>query len=177
MKIIIVLILLAIGYGWYMAPSSDIDVPGFEQYKAKNIEPFNFADENGNPINITDYQGSVVLFHLWATNCPPCVRELPSLSKLAKDYKNKNIYIVTVSVGRQRSSEPIKRFFHERVGIRNLPAFIDTFGGSQKISTSRAIPQSYIIDKKGKLVAHTIGSRNWSSPDIRSMLDHYINEQ
>nr|WP_299175751.1 TlpA disulfide reductase family protein [uncultured Allomuricauda sp.] len=127
------------------------------------------TDLEGNRANFDANRGEVVLVNLWATWCPPCVAELPSLDKLYKDYGDKvNFVFVTNEEGGK-----VKQFLDKK-GY-DLPVY---FGASQVPEEffSKSIPATYVINKSGKIVVDEKGAANWNSGRIRKLLDQLLIE-
>jgi peroxiredoxin len=130
-------------------------------------------NENNQEKKLSDYKGKVILLNFWATWCPPCRRELPSLSEIADDYKGKNFQMIGISVDENpgalvnflKSNSLSYTILHENSGL--LDKYMDVAGGNQNV-----IPQTFIIDKNGKVVENIIGSR--SKDDFISIINKYL---
>lgn len=139
---------------------------------AKGFIDFTWNEDNKEK-KLSDYKGKVILLNFWATWCPPCRRELPDLSDIAKEYKGKNFELIGISV--DENPQALVRFLksnsltytvlHETSGL--LSKYMDVVGENQNV-----IPQTFIIDKKGKVVEHIIGSR--SREDFVSLINNYL---
>jgi peroxiredoxin len=130
-------------------------------------------NENNKEKKLSDYKGKVILLNFWATWCPPCRKELPDLSKIAAEFKGKNFELIGVSVDENpaalanflRSNSLSYTVLHENGGL--LDKYMDIVGGNQNV-----IPQTFIIDKNGKVVENLIGSR--SKEDFVSIINKYM---
>jgi thiol-disulfide isomerase/thioredoxin len=123
-------------------------------------------DENGNVFNFESTKGKVVLVNFWATWCPPCIAEMPSLQKLYNDYNDK-IEFVFVS--------------NEKINIINsyLTKNDYTFKAYKPIDNSNffevsSIPRTFLIDKKGHIVINKTGAANWNSDSVRKTIDNLL---
>jgi cytochrome c-type biogenesis protein len=122
---------------------------------------------------LSDYKGKVILLNFWATWCPPCRKELPDLSEIAKEFKGKNFELIGISVDENpvalvnflKSNSLSYTVLHEKGGL--LDKYMDVAGGNQNV-----IPQTFIIDKNGKVVENIIGSRN--KEDFVSIINKYL---
>lgn len=124
---------------------------------------------NGQEINFQSLKGEVTLVNFWATWCPPCIAEMPSIQELYDDYKDK-INIVLVS---NEDSGVIEKFMINRGydfevyrPLEAYPSFFDV----------RSIPRTYIISKSGQIIMDKKGSANWNSQSVRNELDRLISE-
>ncbi len=128
---------------------------------------FTVYDLNTQPITLSSFKNKVVLINFWATWCAPCVTELPSLNKLA-GYYPKNLVILAVS---NEKTDNIKNF------LMAFPQFHANFipanvGKEQMQATFsiQAVPETYILNKKGKLVEKIIGPRQWDSLEWKNKI-------
>jgi peroxiredoxin len=129
--------------------------------------------ENGQEKKLSDYKGKVVLLNFWATWCGPCKRELPDLSSLSTDLKGKDFKLIGVSVDNQqaavdnflRSNQLSYTILHEPTSL--VQRYMNASGQNDDV-----IPQTYIIDKKGKVVEALIGSR--SKEDFLKIINKYL---
>ena len=105
--------------------------------------------------------GQVVLLNIWATWCPPCVDEMPSMEKLYQTLKTEGFEILAVSM--DESGAQTVRPFMEKHQL-NFPALTDTEGAIKSLYQTTGVPESFIIDKDGVIVEKVIGPRDWASP-------------
>lgn len=131
-----------------------------------------FQDGNGKIVALNDLKGKVVFINFWATWCPPCIAEMPSINELkAKFGENENIIFLMVDVdGKHKKSQAFmdKREF-------NLPVYIP-HSEIPKEFLSGAIPTTVILDKKGAIAARIEGGRDYSKPEIVNALKQLIEE-
>ena len=122
----------------------------------KPISPVVFEDFYGNKIKIKDYQGKLIIVNFWATWCPPCKKEMPSLDKLYKDKKFKNLKIFAVNM-EEPNKLKTKNFFTE-LNIKNLEIFFDESFSYVKEFKLRGVPTTVLINKNGEEFARIIGA-------------------
>lgn len=118
-----------------------------------------FFDRTDAPMTLADFKGSVVLVNLWATWCPPCVAELPSLDRLQGKLKDKKFKVVAISMDRS-SAEKVRGFLRDRK-IEQLDFFWDK---DREISLKwkfKGIPASFLIDRDGNVIEAFDGERTW----------------
>ncbi len=138
----------------------------------KNEQPsltnynWKLKDKKGTIYNFEETKEKVVLVNFWATWCPPCIAEMPSLQKLYDDY-NKKIEFVFVS---DESFETIYSFLEKN----NY-----TFKVYNEVSKSdffiiKDIPRTFLIDKQGKVVIDKTGAANWNSESVRNTIDDLL---
>ncbi len=130
-------------------------------------------DENGKEMKLSDYKGKVILLNFWATWCPPCRKELPDLSTLSGEFKDKEFKMIGVSV--DDNQEVLNNFLK----TNNL-SYTVVFEPNELVSkymesagqNQNVVPQTYIIDKNGKVVEAIMGAR--SKSDFISIINKYL---
>ncbi len=130
-------------------------------------------DENGKEMKLSDYKGKVILLNFWATWCPPCRKELPDLSAISTELKNKDFKMIGVSV--DDNQEVLNDFLKKNnlsftiVFEPNelVAKYMDAAGQNQNV-----VPQTYIIDKNGKVVEAIMGSK--SKADFLKIINKYL---
>ena len=124
---------------------------------------FTLPGLDGKKVSLSDYRGKVVFVNIWATWCPPCVEEMPSMQNLYQKLKSENFEIMAVSIDSQGAK--VVAPFMKKYKL-TFPALIDSMGTSKRIYKTTGVPESYIIDKDGILAKKVIGPLDWSQPDI-----------
>lgn len=123
---------------------------------------------NGSTLKLSDLKGKVVLLNFWATWCPPCREEIPSMMKLNSFMTGKPFQMIAVSID-EGGKQAIESFFKE-TGF-SLPTYLDESGASSKAYGITGVPESFIIDKNGVLVKKIIGGAAWDSPEVVAFLE------
>jgi peroxiredoxin len=124
---------------------------------------FTFPGLDGKMIRLSDYKGKVVLVNIWATWCPPCVAEMPSMEKLYQKFKGENFEILAVSIDEPglKAVAP----FMKKSGL-TFPALIDSEGAIKTVYGITGIPESFIIDKQGILIKKIVGPVDWAATNV-----------
>lgn len=137
-----------------------------------NID-FDFADEKGNVVNTLSLRGKVVFINFWASWCPPCRAEFPSIETLYTQFKN-NPEIFFLTINEDNDPAAGKAYLEkEKISVPmyqsngNVPAAI--FSGS--------LPTTIVLDKKGKVRYHHTGFANYASDKFLKQIEELINEQ
>ena len=123
---------------------------------------------NGSTLKLSDLKGKVVLLNFWATWCPPCREEIPSMMKLNGFMVGKPFQMVAISID-EGGKKDIDSFFKETGFF--LPTYLDENGASSKSYGVTGVPESFIIDKQGILVKKIIGGFAWDSPEAVSFIE------
>lgn len=126
------------------------------------------AITDGSALKLSQLKGKVVLLNFWATWCPPCREEIPSMMKLEKAMTGKPFQIVAVSL--DESGKPAIDSFFKESGLM-LPTYLDSAGKAAKSYGVTGVPESFILDKNGIVAKKIIGGIAWDSPDVASFIE------
>ena len=131
---------------------------------AKGLPAPNFSlpDLDGKMVSLSDYRGKVVLLNIWATWCPPCVEEMPSMEKLYQELQGEGFEILAVSIDESGAQDVLPFMKKHKL---SFPALIDSRGTLKGLYQTTGVPESFIIDKDGILVEKVIGPRDWAVPE------------
>jgi thiol-disulfide isomerase/thioredoxin len=103
-------------------------------------------DIHGRPLSLADYKGKVVLINFWATWCPPCRQEIPDLTKLQRQYRNKGLQIVGITYPPETLSEV--RGFARKLRM-NYPIALGTKETKARFTSNETLPMTVVIDRDG----------------------------
>jgi len=123
---------------------------------------FSIRADNGKTVTARDFGGKLLLLNFWATWCQPCVQEVPSLEQLETSLGPKGLVVLGVS---EDEDQQAYRAFLDRFHVTYLTAREPDKGIKTKYGTIQ-IPESYLIDEKGKVVEKIVGEANWSSEQM-----------
>ncbi|MFH1783814.1 MAG: TlpA disulfide reductase family protein [bacterium] len=127
----------------------------------KGLAPdFTLEDLEGNEITLSELRGAVIILDFWATWCPPCRDEIPGFIKLYDKYNEKGLEIIGISVDKGSDGQLIK--FAEEWNM-NYPIVRSTNDVNKAYGGIRAIPTTFIIDKKGKIRNKHIGFASYET--------------
>lgn len=121
---------------------------------------FNLPDLSGQSIRLSDYRGKVVFLNFWATWCPPCRSEMPSMQRLYEKLKDNDFEMLAVSTDRQGKSA-VKSLVEK--GGYTFKILLDPEGKVASQYDIVSIPTTFIIDESGKVISKVIGSRDWAA--------------
>ena len=138
-----------------------------------NPPPLNLPKLNGESLDLKALHGNVVVVNFWATWCPPCVHEMPSMQRLNKQFAKKPFTLLGVNMA--ETNAEVSSFLKTKVNI-NFPIVMDYDGHALKSWGVFAFPTSYVLDKQGKIRYALFGSVEWDNPDIVSKIEQLINE-
>ena len=131
---------------------------------------FTAKDLNGKTVSLSAFKGKVVLLNFWATWCPPCRAEMPSLNKLYNMLKPRGLEVVAVST--DRSISDIKDFIEShRVGF---PVLFDSERSASKLYRVFSMPTTFLIDRKGMIVEKFYGEYDWTEPETKGKIEKLL---
>ena len=139
--------------------------------KDKRIKLDNYdwklIDENENLFDFNTAKGKVVIVNFWATWCPPCIAEMPSLEKLYQDYKDDVVFLLVSN----EKQEVISKFKQ-----RNAYDFLvyASVSANPELLETTSIPRTFVIDKEGNIVIDKTGAADWNSDSVRKLLDELL---
>jgi peroxiredoxin/outer membrane lipoprotein-sorting protein len=121
----------------------------------KNAMDFELKDIQGAQVRLSDYRGKIVLLDFWATWCPPCRKELPSIEKLHREFAGKDVVVLGIN---DEDSGTVKGFLKKNE--YTLPTLMDSKKNVHRMYGARAIPTVIVIDRNGVIRVHYIGGRS-----------------
>jgi len=132
---------------------------------------FELLDIEGNIWKLSELKGQVVFVNFWATWCPPCREEMPSMQELYKAMPKDHFKMLTIL---SNDNPALAATFAEKNGFE-FPILEDPGSEVGRAYGITGVPETYIIDKKGILRQKYIGPRHWNAPEAQQMLMVYIN--
>ena len=127
---------------------------------------FSLKDLSGQDQNLGSYAGKVIFLNFWATWCGPCRAEIPSMEELYLELGNEGFVIIAVNS--QEAGEQVAGFV-ENIGM-SFPVLLDTDGRVGAAYSVRAIPTTYIVDPQGYILGRMVGTRDWFTSEIISLV-------
>jgi len=124
------------------------------------------VQDSDRQIQLSQFRGQVVVLNFWATWCPPCNEELPSLMSMQERTRARGVVVVGVSI--DVDSDAYHRFLKQR-GVN----FVTVRDPEEKISGmygTHGWPETFIIDRQGVLRRKVVGPINWNSPEVTEFL-------
>jgi peroxiredoxin len=152
----------------------DSTIPTTKQIQVGFSAPnFIFPDLKGQQISLSDQRGKVVLVNIWATWCPPCKQEMPSMQKLYEKFKGENFEILAVSID-STGRDAVAPF--TRTMNLTFPVLLDPKEDIGSLYGITGVPESFIIDKEGIVVEKIIGPIDWATPKVFQFFQDLINK-
>ena len=158
-KIVLTLFLLLFTQIALAGSSDDGLVPLLKKPKAPDFETM---DLEGNTHRLSDYRGQVVIVNFWATWCPPCRAEMPSMQRAWEELRPEGVVLLAVNMGEQR--EAVAEFLENN--LIDFPLLLD---GEMVVSSGwpvQGLPTTYVVDPQGRAVYAATGMREWDAPVV-----------
>jgi len=132
---------------------------------------FTLPDLHGRTYRLADLRGKVVFLNLWATWCPPCRMEMPSMEALYKRLENRDFVMLAVAED-EGGAAAVGPFVRE-VGI-TFPVLLDPEATVAPRYGATGYPETFIIDRNGRVVNHTIGPAEWDSEEMVAYFERLL---
>jgi peroxiredoxin len=132
---------------------------------------FRLPSLDGRSVSLADLRGKIVMVHFWATWCPPCVEELPTLEKLYGELRGGDFEMLAISVD-EGGGAAVDAFLRKN-GL-TLPVFLDPGGSVSRLYGTYKFPETYILDRQGSVRYKVIGPRDWRDPEALKALRELI---
>lgn len=148
-------------------PISPWEIDGLTGKKAPE---FTLKDVNGRNVSIASLRGQVVLINFWATWCPPCRAEMPSMNRLYREYKGKGLEILAIST--DNSASKVKDYIS-----KNSLAFQVLMDDNIKVARQYkvfSLPTTFLIDRNGIIVDRFLGEQDWISPELKKRIEELL---
>lgn len=156
---------------WQQPELSHKLTPLKEPIQAKDFSLKNLDEE---VVTLSALRGKVVVVNFWATWCPPCVREMPSMEKLNQHFKGKGLRVLAVN---QLEDEDQVFAFTGQLALE--PDFDILFDSDSQVARDfkiHGLPTTFVIDKQGRIRYRAIGGREFNHPEITKLISRLLNE-
>lgn len=148
-----------------LGPFRSIDGP-------RPLPEFYFVDGSGAKRTLADFSGKTILINVWATWCPPCRKEMPSLDRLQSRMGGKDFQVLAISTDMNGIS--VVQEFYRNAGITSLEAYIDQTGETEKALKVPGLPTTLLVDKRGRAIGVKVGPAEWDSDEVSAVVNAQI---
>ena len=155
-----VVVVLAVALAWVAAGTLEPRITNV----GDKAPDFLITTDDGKAIRLDSFRGKLLVLNFWATWCAGCIEEMPSLDAFQRQFADKGLVVLTVSVDR---NEKIYRRYLDREKFSFVTARDPESGISANYGTFQ-FPETYIIDRNGNVVEKVISNQNWLDPDFVS---------
>ena len=145
---------------------SPTTIAAAEQKKLSSYQ-WQLIDSNGKTVSLEEFKGKIIFVNFWATWCPPCIAEMPSMQKLYSDYQDKIVFLFVTTDSFEKANA-----FLAKENLK-LPVFQPVSNPPLEMESS-TIPATYLIDQQNNVVLAKIGAADWNSDSFRKKLDDLL---
>jgi len=124
---------------------------------------FALSDLSGRAVRLSALRGRVVLVNLWTTWCPPCREEMPSMERLYQRVRDRGVELLAVSEDDPDTQDAVRTFVREM--DVSFPVLLDPDREVGRLYGVWGYPETFVIDRQGRIVERVIGPRAWDSPE------------
>ncbi len=129
-------------------------------------------DRSGKTVDLSKEKGHLTIVHFWATWCPPCVEEVPALSKFWEKYRSRNdVVLYTVSV--DKDWKTVDDFSAKNPNT--LPIYRDPNASTAQRFGTTQYPETYIANKNGRVIYRVQGAIEWNDPSVQQRIVQLLN--
>jgi peroxiredoxin len=133
---------------------------------------FKLESLDGTTVSLDKYRGKVVFLNLWATWCGPCRDEMPAMETLYDDFKN-NPDFVMLAVSQDTKGRQVVAPYVEKNGY-HFTVLLDPENKVGELYDVSGVPETFVIDREGRIAAHHMGAFDWSRPDVKHALQDLL---
>src|SRR3974377_239274 len=129
---------------------------------------FTIKADNGQTVSLPNFGGKLLVLNFWASWCPPCVQETPSLSQFAEQYRSKGVVVLALSVDKDpKAYQAFLEKFHPAFETARDAKVHEDYG-------TFMYPESYLIDAHGKVVRKIAEGADWSEPSLNQYIQSLL---
>lgn len=148
------------------AYASRLEALGFQVFKAPiAVKDFGIKALGGGEVRLSSFKGKIVVLNFWATWCPPCKEEMPSLQTFWQKTKDKALAVVAVSEG----EDPATVSSFVKAKGYSYPFYVDPSGSLGSQFGVQGIPTTFVFDKNGLAIARIVGGRSYDEPKLLAL--------
>ena len=133
---------------------------------------FSLPDLDGKPHQLSDYRGKVVLVNFWASWCPPCRHEMPSMERLYLKLKGQPFQVLACD--QQEDFDTVFAFTGQLDPAPTFPLLLDRKSAVAKAFGVPGLPTSFLIDKQGRIAYRAVGGRDFDHPEVIALVEKLI---
>jgi len=138
------------------------------------VMPLPMIRDNTESLSLADFEGKLVLLNLWATWCPPCIRELPALDRLQQRLGSDRFEVLAVAL--DDAGYPAVRSFYDRLDIKHLGLYMGRIEEFARQFPVDVFPASFFIDARGRVISYMRSYADWDDPQADALIQRYLDE-
>ena len=170
-RIFPVLPLLVFFFAMPACGMGDKPVEGEKKEKSSAASDFKLKDLGGNEVSLSQFRGKVVFLNFWATWCPPCRTEMPSIEKLHRKYGGKDFVVLAVAID-TKGAEIVRPYIDEK-GF-TFVVLVDAKAETADSYDVFGVPMTFVIGRDGKILNRVQGGADWFSEESQQYFEELI---
>ena len=131
-----------------------------------------FKDVDGNEVSLADFEGKIVVLNFWATWCPPCRAEMPSIARLERAMAGQDLAVIALSTDRFDTARVAE--FLDKIGATTLSVWHDRRGLLAREAAVLGMPVTVLLDRQGREIARLQGEAEWDGAPAKAILTRLI---
>lgn len=144
--------------------------------RPKPVPELQFTDEAGRALSLAQFRGKVILLNVWATWCPPCRREMPSLDRLQARLGGPDFEVVALSIDQGNDALFFVQEFFLEIGVKHLRIYLDRTGGAARTVGALGLPVTLLVDRQGMELGRLVGPAEWDGPEAVALVQKYLGD-
>ena len=168
----IIAVLAAIGFLFFYGQNSGQRVKIVRE--GDRAPEFSLTSLDGKTVSLSSFRGRVVMVHFWATWCPPCVEEIPTLERLYRASFGKDLEILAVSVD-EGGAGAVGEFMQKN--RFTLPVLLNPDQSVARNYGTFKFPETYLVDREGIVRRKIIGAADWSNPAAQDLIQTMVGKK
>lgn len=144
------------------------------QWVGRSAPSFELPDLRGQRHRLREYRGDVVFLNFWASFCAPCKREMPSMERLIRQYRGRGMVMLAVTMDpEKRDAQQFLQEFLPNQRSR-MQVLWDPDGDVRREFGTELLPETYIIDRDGRVVARFVNEYDWTRPEVKRLVETLV---
>lgn len=147
-------------------PKAALGLPLVMHEQPLVLPPLQILNEAGQPVSMASFKGKFTLLNIWATWCPPCREEMPSLDRLQAQLGGLDFQVIALSMDTGQKGVGLVRSFYASIGIKHLAIYQDADAAAIYKLKAVGVPTTLLLDRKGREIGRMSGTAEWDNPTI-----------
>ena len=137
------------------------------------VPEYSAPDLAGQQISLASQQGKVVLVHVWATWCGPCRVEMPPIQAVYERYRERGFNVLAIAIDAGPGYREDVEEFVDELGL-TFPILLDPDARVSRIFQTVGVPETFVLDREGRIVKRLIGASDWNSPENQALIEELL---
>lgn len=153
-------------------------VAGLEgQWVGRQAPPIALPTLKGEERTLNDYAGKVIFLNIWASFCEPCKKEMPSMESLVRTYEDRGLVMLAVSVDPDAADAQAFMTAFMQGQNSSMTVLHDPTSDVAASYGTELLPETYIIDRSGRVIARFVNAYDWSKPQVKELIEHLLHDE